>query len=342
MKKTGKLTGEKKPRRIAILRALQLGDLMCAVPAFRALRRALPDAGITLVGLPWASSFVNRFQHYLDNFIEFPGFPGFPEQPVQVERIPAFLSQMQDHNFDLAIQMQGSGAISNSLVELLGAQRSAGFYLPGQYCPDEDLYTPYPVHISEVERNLQLVEFLGIPKQRDHKEFPIFQQDWEDFRALSNKYGLETGTYAVIHPGARSIDRRWPTAWFAAVADGLAERGLRIILTGTSEEAHIVSTVISQMRTQATDLSGKTSVGCLAILLNHSRLLVCNDTGISHIADALQIPSIVLFTASEPTRWAPHDQVLHRVIAWASSTLPDVVLDEADELLKKERIYVPA
>ena len=315
---------------------------MCAVPAFRALRKAFPFAQITLVGLPWANSFVKRFQRYIDDFIEFPGFPGFPEQKLQVQRFPAFLSQMLAGSFDLAIQMQGSGAISNPLVELFGAQRCAGFYLPGQYCPDEDLFLQYPVHISEVNRHLELLEFLGAPKQGDHKEFPLSQPDWDAFQALSNDYDLEVGSYAVIHPGARSIDRRWPTAWFAAVADGLVQRGLRVILTGTSEEAHIAAAVISQMRLPATDLSGRTSLGSMAILLSQSRLLVSNDTGISHIADALQIPSVVLFTASEPKRWAPHDQVLHRIIAWASSTLPELVLDEVDELLKEERLYVTA
>jgi ADP-heptose:LPS heptosyltransferase len=331
-----------KPQEIAILRALQLGDLLCSVPAFRALRRGLPDAHITLVGLPWARSFVSRFQHYIDSFIEFPGFPGFPEQALQVERIPDFLASMQAGKFDLAIQMQGSGNISNPLIELFGARRSAGFCLPGQYCPDEDFFLPYPVHVSEVQRHIQLMEFLGFASQGDQKEFPLYEDDWEDFVVLNNRHNLEIGSYAVLHPGSRSLDRRWPTAWFAAVADGLVQRGLRVVLTGTPEEEHITAAVISQMRASATDLAGETSLGSLAVLLNQSRLLVSNDTGVSHIADALQIPSVVLFTASEPKRWAPHDQILHRVIAWASSALPQIVLDEIDELLKKERVYAPA
>src|SRR4051812_22706948 len=114
--------------KIAILRALQLGDLLCAIPAIRSLRAAYPDAEITLLGLPWAKSFVNRFSEYLDKFIHFPGYPGLPEQSYSPDAWAQFVEIMHGEQFDLVIQMQGNGTIVNSMLQNLDIKQLAGFY----------------------------------------------------------------------------------------------------------------------------------------------------------------------------------------------------------------------
>src|SRR4051795_13433215 len=115
-------------KRILVVRALKLGDLLCTVPALRALRVAHPFAEIRLVGLPWSSEFVQRFDTYLDGLFVLPGFPGFPEAPFDAQAFVRFLAQVHEWAPDLVLQLHGSGGLSNPLAMLLGARSTAGFY----------------------------------------------------------------------------------------------------------------------------------------------------------------------------------------------------------------------
>lgn len=344
------------PQRVALFRALQLGDMLCAVPALRALRAALPRANITLIGLPWAKSFVERFSRYVDGFVAFPGYPGLPEQPARIEQFPPFLAAIQNAHFDLTIQMHGSGVLTNPLALLFGARRTAGFFPPGEYCPDEQYFLAYPANDSEVRRLLSLVEFLGAPPQGEELEFPLTAADYQALAAIDTVPALRPGTYACVHPGARYVSRRWWPERFALVADALAAQGLHIVLTGSAEEITLTQTVAQAMRAPALDLAGRTNLGALGALLSHARVLICNDTGVSHLAAALQVPSVVIASGSDPDRWAPLDQHRHRVVyspidcrpchhfscpighPCAAGVTPESVLAQAQALLSEQRL----
>lgn len=326
-------------QRIAIVRSLPgLGDFLCAVPALRALRIACPSSQITLIGLQETRALVQRFGHYLDNWLEFPGYPGIPEVSLFPQQVVSFLAGAQQLNFDLALQMHGNGSSINSFTMLLGAKLNAGFFLRGHLCPDRNWFLPYPDHEPEVWRHLRLLEFLGIPLQGDHLEFPLGQSDWQEFDTIASVYPLRYGDYICIHPGASTPARRWSCQAFAATADALAAQGFQIILTGTAQEIELTQAVAQTMRYPAIDLAGQTNLGTIAILLRQARLLICNDTGISHLAAALQVNSVVIFTHSNPQRWAPLDRQRHRIVAAESST-PEQVLAEALDALQGEVIY---
>ncbi len=300
-------------RRIAIFRALQLGDLIQAVPALRALRAGFPNAEITLIGLPWARSFVQRFSRYLDRFVEFAGFPGISEREVIPERTARFIEEQRGYGYDLAIQMHGSGCTSNRVVGALGARMTAG-YFEGH---DEGALTfaaPYPDDQPEVYRNLGLTKLLGCPACDPTLEFPLDESDYAEAAALLQRVPDATRPRIGIHAGARPPARRWPASYFATLADELAHLWCtQIILTGSTDELSIIQSVEEQMMMQPINLVGKTSLGGLAAIIDGLDLFISNDTGPAHIANALGTPTITIFGPADYRRWAPLNQSLHRV-----------------------------
>ncbi|MDF2431773.1 MAG: hypothetical protein JWP44_1404 [Mucilaginibacter sp.] len=319
-------------KKIIVFRALQLGDMLCHIPAMRALRQAYPRASITLAGLPWAKSFTERFNHYFDDFVWFPGYPGLPEQqPVNPILFTSFLNKVQNRNYDLALQMQGDGSIVNAVVELFNAQHTAGFFPPGDYAPNLEYFMPYPDEGSEIERHIRLMEYLGIPSQGVDLEFPLNKHDQQDYELL--KLHLHPKKYICIHPGSRGSWRQWPTDHFAAIADYAAACDFEIIITGTKDEADIVQEVIDRMQKPAINLAGKTSIGAIAILIKDAYALISNCTGVSHIAAAFKTPSIVISMDGEPERWGPINKDIHHTINWLKQADFEQVFEQAKDLL---------
>ncbi len=300
------------PQTIAIFRALQLGDLLCAVPAVRALRNAYPEAHIALIGLPWSQAFVRRFHHYFDEFVCFPGFPGLPEQPFAPEKTMRFFREMQERNFDLIIQMQGNGNVINPLLMMCGAKAYAGYYREDNYQPDPQRFKIYPQRGSEIHRHLGLMAFLGIHTQGDDLEYPLDEEDYRAFAEMD--LGLEAGNYVCIHPGARADVRHWDTGNFARLADVCVEAGYRVVLTGVESERHLTRAVADSMTHDALDLAGRTTLGTVGVLIQQSHFLISNDTGVSHIAAALHHPSVVISLTDDQERWNPLDTARNQVV----------------------------
>jgi ADP-heptose:LPS heptosyltransferase len=320
---------------VVVFRALQLGGMLSAVPALRALRRAWPDAHVALVGLPWASEFADRYGHYIDEFIAFAGHPDLPELTAARVEVDAFGAMMRGRAFDLAVQMHGAGSITNPIVESFGARRTAGFHPPEERAPGP-LFIPCPEQEPERVRLLMLAEHLGAPQTSDALEFPLRAGDHVGAAALRDAFHI-IRPYVCVHPGARAEGRRWPAARFAAVADALAAQGFAIAITGSETERGIAGQVAAAMHHPASNIAGRTDLGTMAALLASSSLVICNDTGVSHLADALRVPSVVVFSGSDAARWAPADRSLHRVVAAGCADRD--VLCEANVLLRTEALH---
>jgi ADP-heptose:LPS heptosyltransferase len=323
-------------REVAVFRALQLGDLLCAVPALRALRalrRGLAHARITLVGLPWARRFCARFARYVDDFIVFPGAPELPEKRADAATLPAFFARMRATRFDLAVQMHGDGTHTNAIVERFGARWNAGFRPAERPGRERGLFLEYPAALHEVRRNLRLAAAIGMPVDDEALEFPLVRADFAELATLPAARVLADRPYVCLHPGARDPAKRWPAECFARLGDALHARGYDVVLTGPDAERPITRAVAAAMRAPSIDSASPISIGAMAALLAGARLLVTNDTGVSHVAAGLRLPSVVVFFATDPAQWAPLDRALHHAVHDAAGVDVDTVLAHSQALL---------
>ncbi len=294
------------PRKVAIVRPGRLGDFICATPAFRALRRALPEAELTLIALPFARELVAR-SPALDRFVAFPGYPGIAEQWFEARRTTAFFVTMQAERFDLAIQMYGSGVYSNPVTLLLGARATAGFIRPDDGPGPLDAALRWPTDRHEVHRLLDLTTFLGAPPAGDHLDFPLWP---EDHRAAEALLRQATPPLIGVHPSAREAVRRWPSERFAVAAAALQRRhGGTVVVLCAEEDAALARQVANALPGPTVDLTGRTTAPVLGAVIARLAVLITNDSGPAHIAYALHTPTVTVFGGNLPSMWGPlHDE----------------------------------
>ncbi|HKS99521.1 MAG TPA: glycosyltransferase family 9 protein, partial [Rugosimonospora sp.] len=125
------------------------------------------------------------------------------------------------------------------------------------------------------------------------------------------------GPLAALHPGASDPRRRWPAERFAAVGDALAGAGARVLVTGTPPERELVSRVLGAMHRPAVPVVGAVSMGGLAGLLARCAVVVANDTGPLHVAEAVGTRTVGLYWVGNVINAAPVGRARHRpLLSW--------------------------
>ncbi|OBA62567.1 glycosyl transferase [Mycobacterium sp. 1100029.7] len=273
---------------VVVLRALGLGDLLTAIPALRGLRRHCPDARIVLAA-PLRYRELALLTGAVDEVLPtacLGDHQALPQPPA------------------IAINLHGCGP--ESIDHLLGWH--PGKVLTHCHRRHPALRGPsWHTDQHEIDRWCGLLEWGGI------------HCDAGDNTLARPALPVEPAGAVIIHPGASAAARRWPVERFAAVAATLRDEGHEIVITGSSEEfglAHEVAFAAGLPRTSV--MSGLLHLPALAALVNDSRLVICGDTGIGHLAAATGTPSVVLFGPTSPDRWGPRGSAPH-IPLWANS-----------------------
>jgi ADP-heptose:LPS heptosyltransferase len=337
--------------RIAVLRGGGLGDLMFALPAVAALKAAYPEASITLLGAPVHAELLSQTLGPVDETVVLPFSEGIRPGPEDDGELEEFFAAMRARNFDLAVQVHGGGRYSNPFLLRLGARHTVGTRTADAVPLERTV--PYLYYQHEPLRALEVAGFAGAPprelearlqalpelrREIEHQSPP--HNNLRPYYSPEPDNGQHDRRVLVIHPGATDPRRRWPAERFGAVARKAADDGFRVFVVGDHSEKELAESVVAyavehsrsgrphpvqagasnEGHPAIESLAGKLSLGELAALLSDCSLMVANDSGPRHIAQALGTPTVGIYWVGNAINAAPLGRSLHRIhLGWETN-----------------------
>jgi ADP-heptose:LPS heptosyltransferase len=291
---------------ILIIRLRSLGDLVLETPAIAALHSWRTDLRISVL-------VESRFAPALE------GNPAIGEI-IFSRGLGATALDLLRRKFPIVFNQHG-GPRSAMLTGASGSPLRVGWagyqysFLYNVAVPDaKEFYGTTAVHT--VEHRISQFYFTGLPRGPIPRAQVFAQPDAiaTVARKLAAK-GIAPGApYAVLQPGARLPGMRWPVAKFAEIARWLREKhGMASVVNLGARDGEIAAEVQSEMQGCAAVMDAQLDIRELIALIAGSRIFVGNDSGPAHLAAALQRPSVVIFSVTDPVQWRPW-QAEHRIV----------------------------
>ena len=319
--------------RIAILRGGGLGDLMFALPAVAALKKAYPASTVTLLGTPLHESLLAEVQSAVDDVMVLPFAEGVRPGTEDASAVEQFFHAARVRQFDLAVQLHGGGRYSNPFLLRLGARHTVGSATPDAVPLERTL--PYSYYQHEPMRALEVAGLAGAPPAVLEAQLQPQERFAAQLPAVLGAALPPEGTpLLVIHPGASDPRRRWPVASFGAVARAAADDGCRVLVVGDRSETGLAEAVVAAAVGPATgtgsgaaapaagnvaSVAGKLGLGELAALLARADVVLANDSGPRHLAQALGTATVGIYWVGNALTSAPLGRGRHRLqLSWTT------------------------
>lgn len=298
-------------RRILAVRLDNIGDVVLLSPALRALATAAPQAEITLLCspagsrvaplLPWVSDTIVARTSWQD------ASNGLPHDPAREQ---ALIAEIAGRRFDAAFVFTSFSQTPHTpgyVCYLAGIPVRAGqprdfggsIFSHAIRPPEDDCH--------QAERNLHLVEGAGISAAGRHLELRVPPREAALGDALLAHHGIAAGEpFALFAPGASCQARRYPAERFAQAARRVSAAGLCVVAAGAEQDAVACEAIAGAAGPGAANIAGATSIPEFARVVSRAAVVVCNDSGPMHIAEAFARPMTVLFAGTDLQRqWAP-------------------------------------
>jgi heptosyltransferase-3 len=301
-------------KRVLVMRLRSIGDTVLATPSLFALKRFLPHARVDILLEDWVAPVLDGFPH-VDNVITL-------ERKSTPARVRV-ARELRANNYDVVYNLHG-GTTATLLTRATGASHRVG-HQTYQYArlhnhlspPSSELWGREKTH--SVEQQLALLGWTGVPvSDRPPTTLAVTAAAAAKIATRLEATELAGKPFAVIHPAAAFATKQWAADKFGQVADDLRGRGLGVVAITMPAEKAIIAEMNKNTATPVTAFTDL-SLPEITALLKRARLFIGNDSGIAHIAAAIETPAVVIFGSSNTAHWRP----------WAKAAA-EVVLEEME------------
>lgn len=306
------------PGKILIFKVGNIGDIVCAVPALLAVRRAYPQAKITLLtsagkqGALGAKELLTGVW-YLDELKVY-----YSEEVTTFKQKSSLVKELKSKNYDLFIQcpddLAGFGTLWRNLIfaKAIGVKSAFGFkvrtiqlfkktqvdYLFNQ-TETESLLEILKENKLKVER----VEFdFNITSARKEKAERFLREKWLDYQKQ---------LIVAVSAGGKRETNQWPLDRFAQITKYLQNKqGAKIVIIGGGDDIHKGEIIKEQLREENISIAaGQLDILETMALLKNCSFLISNSTGPIHLAAAINLPCVGLYSVRDVFgRWFPYGQ----------------------------------
>lgn len=289
------------PKKIIISRTDRIGDVVLTLPMAGIIKSKYPKCKILFLGKTYTEPIINASIH-IDEFINW--------DKLQKEENP--LEVLKNFNADTIVH-----AFPNKEVARLAFKAKIPFRIGtnGRFfhllnCNKKVAFSRKKSDLHEAQLNLKLLSPLGINSDFSLQEIEKFY-GFSKLKLLPAKLlGLldKTKTNIVLHPKSKGSSKEWGVDQFAALIKILPDDKFKIFITGTAEEGKQIGDNLPFNKNNVVSLIGKLTLDEMISLIANVSALVSSSTGPLHIAAALEIKAIGLFSPKRPThpgRWKP-------------------------------------
>ncbi len=313
--------------RVLIIRLSSIGDVVHATPLSVALSEAFPHLEISWLVEEMSAEIVQG-NPYLKEVIVVPRSRwkkgGWNSLHIWREKL-AFLSSLRARKFDLTLDLQGY-AKSGVMALATGAKHRIGWrrLRDGSEWISQAV-PPRPESLHRVEWFLDVVGALGV--QTETVNFPLTIPDSarQSLNTKLNAYGIEASRpYLVLNLATGNEVRRWGVEKYAELVLEIARRHpYSLILIGSKKDKPLNQALLDRIKPHypeslppPVDLAGETNLKELMALLEQTAVHITGDTGSTHIAAAMGIPTLSLYGPTDPVHagaWGQAERTLsHR------------------------------